>query len=197
MHQRATPPLGPQRGRGHPRGSSSGSGTIPGGSRGGIQKKRGPPPRVDSDGDLDMDAADGTRARGRGGRGRARADVSGPNPSAGRRAPTKGGAGTGLFVPGSIQQAIARMVASGEAHVRPAASGLRMEVPNNNSNARKGHDRSRPGQGHLDQISVIGLKQSKAASNPDGGIKDLLAFLERKATGTDPGQEAVRIRKVC
>ncbi|KAI9885205.1 MAG: hypothetical protein M1823_003008 [Watsoniomyces obsoletus] len=192
MHQRATPPPGPQRGRGHPRTNSSGSGTIPGVSRGGIQKKRGPPPRVDSDGDLDMDAPDGTRARGRGGRGRARADITGVNPSGGRRAPTRGGGGTGLFVPGSVQQAIARMVATGEATVRPAASGLRSD---NHSNARRGLDRNRMGQGHLDQISVIGLKQSKAASNPDGGVKDLLAFLERKATGTDPGHEAVRIKK--
>lgn len=46
---------------------------------------------------------------------------------------------------------------------------------------------------------VLGLKQSKAASNPDGGVKDLLAFLERKATGIEAaaGTDAVRIRKVC
>ena len=52
--------------------------------------------------------------------------------------------------------------------------------------------------GSLDQIKVYGLKESKAASNPGGGVKDLLDFLERKATAPNaPSREAVRIRKVC
>ena len=52
--------------------------------------------------------------------------------------------------------------------------------------------------GSLDQIKIYGLKESKAASNAGGGVKDLLDFLERKATAPNaPSREAVRIRKVC
>ena len=49
--------------------------------------------------------------------------------------------------------------------------------------------------GGLQQISVTGWRRSKAASNPDGGVNDLLAFLERKATA--PDARAVKITKVC
>ncbi len=47
-------------------------------------------------------------------------------------------------------------------------------------------------------LRVNGLKESKAASNPDGGLKDLLSFLERKAIGQDvESHKTVRIKKVC
>jgi nuclear RNA export factor len=47
-------------------------------------------------------------------------------------------------------------------------------------------------------LQIDGLKSSKAASNPDGGLESLLAFLERKAAGLDSGSNrAVRIKKVC
>ena len=45
----------------------------------------------------------------------------------------------------------------------------------------------------LTEIMVRGLKNSKAVSNPDGGVKDLIAFLERKASAA----QTIRIRKVC
>jgi nuclear RNA export factor len=40
-------------------------------------------------------------------------------------------------------------------------------------------------------LQITGLKSSKAAANPDGGLESLLSFLERKASGT------VKIKKVC
>ncbi|KKA29408.1 hypothetical protein TD95_004066 [Thielaviopsis punctulata] len=51
-------------------------------------------------------------------------------------------------------------------------------------------DESKPSKGKgkggknvaLTWLRVTGLKNSKAASNPDGGVSDLLSFLERKAT---------------
>jgi nuclear RNA export factor len=47
-------------------------------------------------------------------------------------------------------------------------------------------------------LQVDGLKASKAASNPDGGLESLLGFLERKAAGLDSGSNrAVKIKKVC
>ena len=50
--------------------------------------------------------------------------------------------------------------------------------------------------GAWDQIIVKGFKQSKAATNPGGGISELIAFLERKATHPD-APETVKIKKVC
>lgn len=35
-------------------------------------------------------------------------------------------------------------------------------------------------------IKILGLKDSKAASNPDGGLRSLLDFLERKASKERP-----------
>ena len=46
-------------------------------------------------------------------------------------------------------------------------------------------------------LKVTGLKKSRAASNPDGGLKDLLAFIERKAPSAAKISRPVRIKKVC
>lgn len=47
-------------------------------------------------------------------------------------------------------------------------------------------------------LEIGGLSESKAASNPDGGVESLLSFLERKASGMDAkSNRAVKIRKVC
>lgn len=48
-------------------------------------------------------------------------------------------------------------------------------------------------------LRVHGMKQSKAAANPDGGLKDLLSFIERKATSLLDGRRTrqVIIKKVC
>ncbi|KAH8431760.1 nuclear mRNA export, poly(A)+RNA binding protein [Aspergillus melleus] len=50
----------------------------------------------------------------------------------------------------------------------------------------------------LEQVIVRGWKQSKAASNRDGGLESLLTFLEKKLNTSDSksGQRA-RITKVC
>jgi nuclear RNA export factor len=60
--------------------------------------------------------------------------------------------------------------------------------------------RSRAAQsGPLSYLRVRGLAQSKAARNPDGGLGDLLSFLERKASALTPEQQkrSVIIIKVC
>jgi nuclear RNA export factor len=50
----------------------------------------------------------------------------------------------------------------------------------------------------LEQVSVRGWKQSKAASNRDGGLESLIAFLEKKLTTPDSKAGArARITKVC
>lgn len=87
-------------------------------------------------------------------------------------------------------------MASGEANIKRPNQLLKMEGVVKEAT---GSENRRDRQGGSEEILVSGLKQSKAASNPDGGVKDLLAFLERKANGVfaPPGSEMVRIRKVC
>lgn len=46
-------------------------------------------------------------------------------------------------------------------------------------------------------LIVTGHKSSKASSNPDGGVKSLLQFLERKASQLKGSGRPVTIKKVC
>ena len=148
---------------------------------------------MDKDGDLDMDAAAG-RGRGCGGRGRGpfQAQTGGPSGGRGtsRNGPINGSANATV-----LQKALLRGVGAGEAIVRGPRNGLRMKGILDEA-AGRGNGRGR--KDGLVHISVRGWKESKAASNPDGGVKDLVAFLERKATAPNSSaNEAVRIRKVC
>ena len=147
-------------------------------SRGGIQKRSPAPPRVDKDGDLDMDAPEGhSRGRGRGKdratnrRGADRAVRRGKPPGipAGNRGDT-------------LEKALIRGMNSGEAIVR------------DNCEARPSNKQKRYVEPTWDQISVRGWTESKAASNPGGGIKQLLEFLQRKASSSTV---PVNIMQVC
>jgi nuclear RNA export factor len=46
-----------------------------------------------------------------------------------------------------------------------------------------------------EEFSITGWKESKAASNPDGGIRSLVDWLEKKLFSTKPGRK--NIIKVC
>ena len=148
---------------------------------------------MDKDGDLEMDAAGG-RGRARGGRGRASSQAQSGGSTSGRDT-SKNGPNDGGLKATVLQKALLRGIGAGDAILRGPRAGLRMAGILDEA-AGKGNGRGR--RDGLVQISVRGWKESKAASNPDGGIKDLLAFLERKATAPNaPANEAVRIRKVC
>ena len=158
-------------------------------SRGGIQKRNPTPARVDKDGDLVMDQAGANgRASGRGRdsatRGSARTRRNGTSDPLGARTsrPTR----TGID-PSAIQKAVLRGMGSSDTAPRGPRSSLR--------NVR-GKGSTRPTDETWNQITVKGFKQSKAAANPGGGISELIAFLERKATHPD-ALEIVRIKKVC
>lgn len=63
--------------------------------------------------------------------------------------------------------------------------------------SRIGRGRAREGVQAV-QLRILGLDDSKAASNADGGLKNLLGFLERKANGMEPkSRETIMIKKVC
>lgn len=55
----------------------------------------------------------------------------------------------------------------------------------------------KPQSSALVWLEVKGLKESKAANNPDGGLRGLLSFLERKATGVSSRNKPVVVKKVC
>ncbi|EAS33858.2 mRNA export factor mex67 [Coccidioides immitis RS] len=133
--------------------------------RGGI-RKRGAAQRVDRDGDLDMGV--GGAGRGRGiGRAHTRGDLS-------RRAtPASRHGGDKEKTLDALQKAI--FGASSQANIRRGRTSG-MEV-----------DRG------LSQLKVRGWKASRAASNPDGGVESLIAFLEKKATPPDPNS-GVRLK---
>lgn len=160
--------------------------------RGAIQKRNTTPARVDKDGDLVMEAS----ASGRGGR----ADRSGRGTTIrgsalrdqqGTPDPSRNGTSTRPRRPGidatAIQKAVLRGMGSNEPIPRGPRGGLK------SSRARE----TARGRERLESITVWGLKKSKAAANPDGGISDLIGFLERKSTHIDPAREAVKIKKVC
>ncbi len=188
LQQNSTPPSGPK----ITRGSRGNNNTPRLSSRAGIHKRRSGPVRVDIDGDLDMEAAAGS-GRGRGSRGRGTVQRHNAGAVTGRggvRSGTRGGIGSD-----ATQKAILRSMGSGAATVRGSRNGLNFsKIIREATDQGRGRER-REG---LHQISVTGWRRSKAASNPDGGIKDLLAFLERKAALPDaPAREEVKIVKVC
>ncbi len=111
--------------------------------------------------------------------------------AAGRGASNSSVPGGGLSS-AATQKAILRSMGSGAASIRGSKGGLNLSrIFGEATKHGKGQDE----RDTLRQISVRGWKQSKAALNRDGGITDLLAFLERKATATDA--QAVKIIKVC
>ncbi|KAL8828473.1 MAG: hypothetical protein Q9191_002568 [Dirinaria sp. TL-2023a] len=174
-------------------------------NRGGIQKRGQQSTRVDKDGDLDMDAASPNTGRGRGIDNRRKTsrvlsqEFSGRGHPSGSRVSSQGSMGRGhpsrdtrRVDPTSIQRAVLRTLGSQE----PLRKGKR-----NFSATNRGADNNiaSPAEAaieSLEHIIVYGLKESKAAFNPGGGVKDLLDFLERKATPSDAmSHEVVRIRK--
>lgn len=91
--------------------------------------------------------------------------------------------------PASVQKAILRTMGSMDTPPKgPRASSRLTKFP------KKGDSTA----GGLDQIRIYGLKESKAASNTGGGVKELLDFLERKATPPNStSKDTLRISKVC
>jgi hypothetical protein len=138
--------------------------------RGGI-RKRGPT-RTDRDGDMDMDAGGSRVKRGRTEKSGLGGRIAGAG--VGGRA-----AGTGSRVPARDKQLdlIQRAISS----VDPQA------------NIRQGNRKTTT---ELEQFSVRGWKSSKAASNRDGGVESLIAFLERRMNSFIKSGPRAKITKV-
>ena len=120
-------------------------------------------PKTDKDGDLDMDAGS-SRGRGRGG-GRG----SNHNRDAGKGRPQRNSIDVS-----SIKRTLGRDLES-----TAAASGKsKLAAARLFKDAKDGLNK----KGKLEEISVRGWKESKAASNPGGCKTQLHEFLERKAS---------------
>lgn len=177
LHQ-PPPPTGP---RASGRLASS---RIP--NRGGIQKRNTTPARVDKDGDLVMDQGSAkSRGRGRGVTSQRPAQTRRSGTSESLSARTSRPTRTGID-PSKVQKAVLRGMGSSDTAPKGSRSSLR--------NVR-GRGTTRPTDPGWDQITVKGFTESKAADNPGGGISELIAFLERKAT--HPDAPKVKIMKVC
>ncbi len=172
--------------------SSRSAGRLP--NRGAIQKRSSTPTHVDRDGDLVMDTGRGNDTR--------------------RGAPIRGSALRGT-------PSLKRDPLSSRVSARPRRTGIdtttiekavlrsmgAKDVPKKGSrtNVRgirsRGKNMTRPSSdlgAALETMIIWGLKNSKASANPDGGVKDLVEFLERKATNLNTSAgEIVKIMKVC
>lgn len=149
-------------------------------TRGGIQKRGRGSTRTDGDGDLDMDSA-GARAK--------KVTPSGSSNAPRTRASTRSTASQSAKVPSRTAQNVLKHLANG------SAASLASRV-----SGGKGRGRQQDWS-NLTFLRVGGLKQSKAASNPGGGLNDLLSFMERKATSFLPvagrNKRSIAIKKVC
>ncbi|KAH6610529.1 mrna export factor mex67 [Trichoderma cornu-damae] len=140
-------------------------------SRGGIQKRRGPT-RVDNDGDLDMDGPAKRLNR-----------VPATETSGGRGRPSGRGGSQPSRGAAKVAQIVMKQLGGGN----PSDLASRVSKPSRLRGARV--------EG-LSWLRIRGLKQSKAASNSDGGLSDLLSFMERKASSLATGRKRhITIRK--
>ncbi|QUC17927.1 uncharacterized protein UV8b_02168 [Ustilaginoidea virens] len=141
------------------RGATTGAKTT---TRGGVQKRRAGATRADLDGDLDMDAI-GKRA----------ARTVATEAKNGKGRPARAGTGKNPRGVSTAAQTVLKHLSRNE------VSSLASRV----SEANSGRSSRGRGKGNgLCFLRVHGLKQSKAANNQDGGLSDLLSFLERKAS---------------
>lgn len=159
-----------------PRGGSSSAGRETRGSalnsksssRGGIAKRRGPA-RIDGDGDLDMGSGAARRSN-------QTATTSKTNPRPGPRNNNPRGAM-------KTAETILKHISNGDTS-QISTSGRQIKPRNSTTTP-------------LSILRVHGLKDSKAASNKDGGLSDLLSFLERKASALTTRKRRIKIKKVC
>lgn len=125
------------------------------------------PTRTDRDGDMDMDRGGGRGAK------RPRGDTG--RAAAAGRSTTSGRPINRDRTLDAIQKAISSSQDS-QANIRKI---------------------NRTGGAGLEQFSVRNWKQSKAASNRDGGVESLIAFLERRMNANSKPGPRAKITKVC
>ncbi|KAK7951298.1 mRNA export factor mex67 [Apiospora aurea] len=176
-------PTGPRNGA--PRNNTRSAASGKSATRGGIAKRRaGGPIRVDRDGDLDMDAAAANAAGGRG-------KKSNPAPAGSTRKSTRTNASSSRPPRPTTKAShmVAKMIQGGTGSLH---SRISQGIDPSSRHTRS----SRPINGTNNKTLIVeGLQHSKARDNEGGGLKELLIFLERKATTAGKLSHSVRIKK--
>ncbi len=160
-------PIGPKKGS-----VPNPRGTGKPSNRGGISKRRGASSlKVDRDGDLNMDAsAMANASQSQLKRSKNNSAPSGPITRASSRNPRP---------TAKAQQIIQRVINGDTSQISSRRASRRTDAT------------------PLVTLRVEGLKDSKAASNEGGGLRELQTFLERKSQTVAHIARTVRIRKVC
>ncbi|KAH8675679.1 mRNA export factor mex67 [Xylariales sp. PMI_506] len=156
---------------------------------GGISKRRaGGPTKTDRDGDLDMDAMAASNGAGRGKPQNNNNTSSAPTgPRRSTRSTTTGGRPP---KPTTKAAEMVKRIITGGTGSLSARIGAGIDPSSRHNRA------SRPiNAADTMVLKVGGLKQSRAASNEGGGLKELLAFLERKAASAGKLARTIRIKK--
>ncbi|KAF7562761.1 hypothetical protein G7046_g1348 [Stylonectria norvegica] len=159
-------PRGPRGQNSQPGRDARGTSTKPKSTttRGGVQKRRGGPTRIDGDGDLEMDPA-GRRAK----------KSTPADPNSARTRPTTRSAGS------LNPKAASRTAQTVLKHLTNGRSSTLASRISSTAAGKGGRSRA-PNTRGLTFLRVKGLKDSKASTNPGGGLDDLLSFLERKSS---------------
>ncbi|KAH6660007.1 hypothetical protein BKA67DRAFT_546481 [Truncatella angustata] len=179
-------PSGPRAQR-NARGSSSLNKTQ--GRPSGIKKRgAGGPTKTDRDGDLVMDAP-AAGGPGRGNR-QSNANKSAAPPTGPRRSARSAPAGGRAPRPTSrAADMVKKIIEGGSGNM---SSRVAAGIDTSGRHTRS----SRPiNAAHTMTLRIGGLKNSKAASNDDGGLRDLIIFLERKASTVGKTNRPVHIKK--
>ena len=93
-----------------------------------------------------------------------------------------------------------RSSTAGRAQPQGMADAIQKAIASNSgaqANVRQGRKGKAPNRDNLEQFSVRGWKESKAASNSDGGLESLIAFLERRMNAHSKTGPRAKISKVC
>ncbi|KAI0136567.1 TAP domain-containing protein [Xylariales sp. AK1849] len=179
------PPSGPR----NQRSARNSGGNSKTGGRGINKRRAGGPARIDRDGDLDMDTpAVATNGAGRGSLRAKNNNVSVPtgprhatrSTTAGAR-PPKASSRAEAMVKRIINNGTGDLSSRISAGIDPSGRQSRSSRPINATNSM--------------MLKVAGLKNSRAAHNDGGGLKELLGFLERKAANAGKLNRTVRIKK--
>lgn len=155
----------------------------------GIKKRgAGGSTKADRDGDLDMDtpAAPNGPGRGRNQANNKSAPPTGPRRSA-RSAPA---GGRGPKPTTRAADMVKKIIEGGSGNMSSRiAAGIDTSGRHNRS--------SRPvNAANTMTLKIGGLKDSKAANNEGGGLRELVIFLERKASSVGKLERPVRVKKV-
>ncbi|KAF7536350.1 hypothetical protein G7054_g4630 [Neopestalotiopsis clavispora] len=181
-------PSGPRAQRNNARGATTLNKTT--GRPSGIKKRgAGGFTKTDRDGDLDMDTSAGASGSGRGTR-QSKTNNKPDAPTGPRRSTRSAPAGgRGPKPTTRAADMVKKIVEGGSGNL---SSRIAAGIDTSTRHTRS----SRPINGaNITTLRIGGLKDSKAASNEGGGLRELIIFVERKASVVGKLARSIRVKK--